>query len=105
MSITPNENQNNSSHSSLGKNLDCPICKGNSTLAIGKGYSYLFAVVMVAFLFLQSIEFHSSKERGFEVNSRDVPLGLTIFSGLLICGALGINTDPIAEKIGHLLSK
>lgn len=83
----------------------CPICQGNKSFAIGKGYSYLFAVVMVGFLFMQSIEFKSTREHGLEAKSRDVPTGLVVFSGLLICGALGINTDPLAEAVGKILSK
>lgn len=84
--------------------FDCPMNCPNRMTRLGKGYSFLFSIVITALLVWQSCDFRYTKSSGIEVKSRDVPLAILLPSMLLIAGALGINTDPIAQKIGTVLT-
>lgn len=81
--------------------LDCP----NRSTKLGKGYSFLFAIALTALLAWQSCDVKYTKADGLELKTRDTPIGLLMASFFLIAGSLGMNTDPIAERLGKLLSK
>jgi hypothetical protein len=83
----------------------CPIDCPNRMSRLGKGYSFLFSVALTVLLVWQSVDVKYSSQGGLEVKTRDIPLGILLPSFLLIAGALGINTDPIAQKLGSFLSK
>lgn len=81
--------------------LDCP----NRASKIGKGYSYLFAMILTALLAWHSCTVKYSKHDGLEVSTRDIPTGLLVGYVLLVAGALGINTDPLAELVAKFLER
>lgn len=86
-------------------NFVCPSECPHKGSRIGKGYSYLFATVLTALLAWHSFTVKYTKNDGLEVQTKDIPTGLLVGYIFLVGGALGINTDPIAEKLGNLLSK
>ncbi len=86
-------------------NRYCPTDCPNRGTRLGKGYSFLFSIALTVLLVWQSVDIKYSSQGGLEVKTRDIPLGILLPSFLLIAGALGINTDPIAEKLGSFLSK
>lgn len=83
----------------------CPVECPHKINRIGKGYSYLFATVLTALLAWHSFNVKYSKANGLEVETKDIPTGLLVGYIFLVGGALGINTDPLAEKLGKFLSK
>lgn len=84
----------------------CPIdCPNRKQQQLGKGYSFLFAIALTALLGFSGLEFRYSREKGVEVSSRDIPLAILIPGVFLIAGALGINTDPIAQVLGAFLDR
>lgn len=84
-------------------NLKCPIDCPNRMSKLGKGYSYLFSIILTALLVWQSCEIKYAKGLGWELKTKDVPIALLIPSLFLIAGALGVNTDPIAKKLTTFL--
>lgn len=86
------------------KEFSCPATCPNRMTRLGKGYSFLFSIALTALLAWQSVDVKYSKADGLELKTRDVPLALLLPSLILIAGALGINTDPIAQKFGGLLT-
>lgn len=87
-------------------NDNCPMnCPNRKQQQLGKGYSFLFALALTGLLTISSFDFRYSRDKGWEVSTRDIPLLVLIPSLFLIAGALGINTDPIAERLGAILSK
>ena len=85
------------------KEFYCPMTCPNRMSRLGKGYSFLFSLALTALLAWQSVDLKYSRIDGLEIKTRDVPLALLLPSLILIAGALGINTDPIAQKFGGLL--
>lgn len=85
------------------KEFYCPATCPNRMTKLGKGYSFLFSLALTLLLAWQSVNVEYSKTEGWRVKTRDVPLALLLPSMLLIAGALGINTDPIAQKLGSVL--
>lgn len=84
---------------------DCPLtCPNRQIKQIGRGYSFLFSLAITALLAWQSINVKYSRATGWELESKEVPIALLIPSAFLIAGALGINTDPLAQKLGKILS-
>lgn len=87
------------------RSQECPLTCPNRMSRLGKGYSFLFSIALTALLAWQSCDLKYSKADGWELKTRDVPLALLLPCLLLIAGALGINTDPIAQKMGSVLTK
>ncbi|WP_143755419.1 hypothetical protein [Gloeocapsopsis sp. IPPAS B-1203] len=87
------------------KDLHCPVDCPNRMSRLGKGYSFLFSIALTVLLVWQSCDVKYSDQTGLEIKTRDVPLAILVPSFLLIAGALGINTDPIAQKLGNILTK
>lgn len=86
--------------------FDCPInCPNRREKELGKGYSFLFAIALTALLGFSGLQFRYSQEKGVDISSRDIPLVILIPGVLLIAGALGINTDPIAQVLGAFLNR
>lgn len=84
----------------------CPEnCPNRREKQLGKGYSFLFAIALTALLGFSGLEFKYSREKGVEVSSRDIPPLVLIPGVFLIAGALGINTDPIAQLLGAFLDR
>jgi hypothetical protein len=84
----------------------CPTdCPNRREKQLGKGYSFLFAIALTALLGFSGLDFKYSRERGVEVSSRDIPPLVLIPGVFLIAGALGINTDPIAQLLGAFLER
>lgn len=81
----------------------CETCPNRKT-TLGKGYSYLFAILLTALLGWSSITFKYSRSQGLEVTTRDLPAHILIGYLILVGGALGINTDKIASSLGAALS-
>jgi len=86
------------------KEFYCPATCPNRMTRLSKGYCFLFSISITALLAWQSIDLQYTKGNGLELKTRDVPLALLLPSMLLIAGALGINTDPIAQKLGAALT-
>lgn len=83
----------------------CPLtCPNRQIKQIGKGYSFLFSLAVTALLAWQSVDVKYTRNGGWELESKEVPIALLIPCALLIAGALGINTDPLAQKLGSILS-
>lgn len=91
-------------HSELSQ-FNCPVNCPNRKTAIGKGYSYLFAIILTTLLAWHSFNIQYSRSEGLKFQSRDVPTGLLIGYLFVVCGALGINTDPLAQWIASTLTK
>ena len=84
----------------------CPIdCPNRREKQLGKGYSFLFAIALTALLGFSGLNLKYSRESGVEVSSRDIPLVLLLPGVFLIAGALGINTDPLAQLLGAFLDR
>lgn len=82
--------------------VDCPNRKGKH---LGKGYSYLFAILLTFLLVWQSSSLSFNKGEGWVFKTKEIPMVVLLPWIFLIGGALGINTDPIAEKLSDFLSK
>lgn len=83
----------------------CPLtCPNRQIKQLGKGYSFLFSLAVTGLLAWQSIDVKYTRSGGWELQSKEVPIALLIPCALLIAGALGINTDPLAQKLGSILS-
>jgi hypothetical protein len=90
----------------MPEEFNCPIaCPNRREKQLGKGYSFLFAIALTGLLGFSSLEFKYSRDRGVEVSSRDIPLVILIPGVFLIAGALGINTDPLAQLLGAFLDR
>lgn len=86
--------------------IDCPIaCPNRKQQQMGKGYSFLFAITVTIIIGLSGLDMKYSKSQGWEVSSKDLSPWLLIGGSFLIAGALGINTDPLAQTIGAILSR
>lgn len=85
--------------------LTCPNRVSSHQNKLGKGYTFLFCIAITFLLIQQSIGVKYSSREGLELNSRDIPLMLLVPCLFLIAGAVGINTDKLAEKIGGFLDK
>lgn len=86
-------------------NFNCPTdCPNRREKQLGKGYSFLFSLAITGLLAWQSINIKYTRAQGWELQSKEVPIALLIPCALLIAGALGINTDPLAQKLGSILS-
>jgi hypothetical protein len=84
----------------------CPVtCPNRKQQQLGKGYSFLFAIALTALLGFSGLTIHYSRERGIEISSRDIPPYVLIPGVFLIAGALGINTNPIAQLLGTFLDR
>lgn len=81
--------------------MDCP----NRESDIGKGYSYLFSILLTSLLVWQSFDVKYSKANDWELKTKEVPIALLVPCLFFIAGALGINTDPIAKKVTDILDK
>lgn len=86
-------------------NFDCPTDCPNRMSRLGKGYSFLFSIALTVLVAWQSCDVKYSDQRGLEIQTRDVPLAILVPSFFLIAGALGLNTDPLAQALGRFLSK
>lgn len=85
---------------------DCPlICPNRKQQQLGKGYSFLFAIALTTLLGLSGLDISYSKSNGWEVSSKDLSPWLLVAGTFLIAGALGINTDPLAQSLGAILSR
>lgn len=85
-------------------NDECPIsCPNRQMKQLGKGYSFLFSLAVTALLAWQSVDVKYTRDGGWSLASKEVPIALLIPCTLLIAGALGINTDPLAQKLGSIL--
>lgn len=85
---------------------ECPLtCPNRQIKQLGKGYSFLFSLAVTALLVWQSVNIKYNKNEGWQLESKEVPLALLIPCAFLIAGALGINTDPLAQTLGKILSK
>lgn len=86
--------------------FNCPIdCPNRREKQLGKGYSFLFAIALTVLLGFSGLEFRYSRDKGVEVSNRDIPLVILIPGVFLIAGALGINTDPLAQLLGAFLDR
>ena len=84
----------------------CPLdCPNRQIKQLGKGYSYLFAFALTAILASQAIGFRASKKDGWAFENHEMSPWILIPCCLLIAGALGVNTDPLAEALGKWLSR
>ena len=84
---------------------NCPLtCPNRQIKQLGKGYSFLFSLAVTALLAWQSVDVKYTRDDGWVFQSKEVPIALLIPCALLIAGALGINTDPLAQKLGSILS-
>ena len=83
--------------------LGCENCPNRKT-SLGKGYSYLFAILLTALLTWSSITFKYNRAQGLDVTTRDVPPHILIGYLILVGVALGINTDKIAASLGTVLN-
>lgn len=89
----------------MAQPFKCPMDCPNRESDIGKGYSYLFSILLTCLLAWQSVDVKYSKTQGWEAKTKDVPIALLIPCLFLIAGALGINTDPLAKKVTAILDK
>ena len=90
----------------FGSNFNCPIdCPNQREKQLGKGYSFLFAIALTALLGFSGLDLKYSRDKGVEVSSRDIPPLILVGGVFLIAGALGINTDPIAQVLGAFLDR
>lgn len=80
----------------------CETCPNRKT-TLGKGYSYLFAILLTALLGWSSITFKYTRSEGLEITTRDLPTHILIGYLFLVGGSLGLNTDKIAESLGSVL--
>ncbi|MBD2489016.1 hypothetical protein [Aulosira sp. FACHB-615] len=75
---------------------------------IGKGYSYLFAIVVTGLIVFQSIniEFKTDKSGDYHLSVASKDLNVQLFTaGVgIIATILGLPTDAIALAVGSLLS-
>jgi hypothetical protein len=82
----------------------CPTdCPNRTQKQLGKGYSYLFVIVMTGFLASQAVSLKASNER-WEINLSPIPTPIYITGVGLIASALGLNTDKLAAVLGAALS-
>ncbi|MBW4675929.1 MAG: hypothetical protein KME52_18480 [Desmonostoc geniculatum HA4340-LM1] len=76
---------------------------------LGKGYSYLFAVVLTGLLVGQSVDislkFNNSGFERFAIASRELNAQIFYPCVALIAAILGLPTDTIALALGHFLTK
>lgn len=85
--------------------FDCPInCPNRQIKQLGKGYSFLFSLAVTGLLAWQSVDIKYTRASGWELSTKEVPIALLIPCCLLIAGALGLNTDSMAQKVGAVLS-
>lgn len=84
--------------------LPCPLDCPNRKNRIGKGYSYLFSIILTGILLSLRFDLKYSSVNGTEVTTRDVPTHLTIGLIILIGSSLGIKTDELANTVGKFLS-
>ena len=90
----------------MSDEINCPLtCPNRQIKQLGKGYSFLFSLAVTALLAWQSVDVKYTRNDGWQLASKEVPIALLIPCALLIAGALGINTDPLAQKLGSILSK
>lgn len=83
----------------------CPLtCPNRQIKQLGKGYSFLFSLAVTGLVIWQSVNVKYNKSDGWQLESKEVPITLLIPCALLIAGTLGINTDPLAQKLGKFLS-
>lgn len=87
------------------QNRYCPVDCPNRMSRLGKGYSFLFSIALTVLMVWQSCDVKYSAQSGLEVKTRDVPLAILVPSFFLIAGALGLNTDPLAQALGRFLGK
>ncbi len=77
--------------------------------SLGKGYSYLFAVVLTALLVGQSVnislKFNNSGFERFDIGTRELNGAIFYPCVALIAAILGLPTDTIALALGHFLTK
>lgn len=86
--------------------FNCPTdCPNRREKQLGKGYSFLFAIALTGLLGFSGLDMKYSRSSGVEVSSRDIPPLVLIPGVFLIAGALGINTDPIAQLLGAFLDR
>jgi hypothetical protein len=81
--------------------------KGSKDSIVGKGYSYFFAFLLVATMFLSSvrIEIEFPKNKLPEIKSfsiREIPELSMIAHLAIIAYLLGVPTDSIALKIARM---
>jgi transketolase len=81
----------------------CPINCPNRKTTLGKGYAYLFSLTLTALLLWQSVDLKYSRQ-GLELQTKPIPTYLITGFVLLIGGALGLNTDGLANALGIALS-
>lgn len=89
----------------MSDEINCPLtCPNRQIKQLGKGYSFLFSLAVTALLAWQSVDVKYTRNDGWQLASKEVPIALLIPCALLSAGALGISTDPLAQKLGSLLS-
>ncbi|MBN3875191.1 hypothetical protein [Nostoc sp. JL23] len=76
---------------------------------LGKGYSYLFALLLIAVLASQLVNLQLKTNRAGEfewaVSTREISVQIFYPCVLLIAGILGLPTDAIALAFGQFLTK
>lgn len=89
------------------KNLiDCPLaCPNRKQQQMGKGYSFLFAIAVTALLGFSGLDLRYSKHKGLELSTKELSPWILVAGTFLIAGAPGINTDPLAQTLGSILSR
>lgn len=86
--------------------IDCPFtCPNRKQQQMGKGYSFLFAIAVTVLLAFSGLDLRYSKDKGLELSTKDLSPWLLVAGTFLIAGALGINTDPLAQTLGSILSR
>lgn len=86
------------------ENSSCPLECPNRKSRLGKGYSYLFSIILTGILLSLRFDLKYSRINGTEFETKDVPPHLTIGLIILIGSSLGVKTDGIADTVGKLLS-
>lgn len=80
----------------------CETCPNRKT-TLGKGYSYLFVILLTILLGWSSINL-KYRSQGVNIETRDVPVHILIGYLVLVGGILKINTDKAAGVLGQFLS-
>lgn len=84
--------------------LPCPLDCPNRKSRIGKGYFYLFSIILTGILLSLRFDLKYSRINGTEFETKDVPPHLTIGLIILLGSSLGVKTDGLANTVGRLLS-
>lgn len=68
-----------------------------------KGYSYLFVLMITAFMGLQSIDLKFNKTDQWAFSTKEVPFTIVAPGLLLIAGVMGLDISAIALSLGRVL--